>query len=242
MKILFHLTLLYFILYSLSYQVGDTYSYFSDESIQGGSIATSDNFCRDSTDYFNKHLDEACKDEVAKMCEDWPHLDNSLKKLIKEKCKDNSGLGNGCEDDTVDDPEDCKEPGTDPDNPAHGNNDNHPDKGNEKNKDNGPNDNEKQNNKDNQAKEESKSQNVDDKTEAPENDTDKPKEEEPKETPKKSEDESLNTEKPSQSIDGAEETQDQQVDKNNVTEKVPNKETIKPSTEGGEDSELEKSS
>ena len=100
---------LYIGLINLSFITGSTVSYFSDQENISGLVSNMEDFC-DDKDY---------------------------KKKYKTACKDNSGIGNGCEEVDMKE-EKCSEEDYDPDNPKHGDNDDHPKKGNPKNKNNGP--------------------------------------------------------------------------------------------------------
>lgn len=101
--------ILYIGLINLSFITGSTVSYFNDQENISGLVSNMEDFC-DDKDY---------------------------KKKYKNACKDNSGIGNGCEEVDMKE-EKCSEEGYDPDNPKHGDNDDHPKKGNPKNKENGP--------------------------------------------------------------------------------------------------------
>jgi YqxM protein len=101
--------ILYIGLINLSFITGSTVSYFNDQENITGIVSNMEDFCNDK----------------------------NYKKKYKQACKDNSGIGNGCEEVDIKE-EKCSEEGYDPDNPKHGENDDHPKKGNPKNKENGP--------------------------------------------------------------------------------------------------------
>jgi type IV secretory pathway VirB10-like protein len=93
MFIIFNLSMLFLILASLINITNNTYTYFTSTEGTNGQFSTMTDFCSDK-DY---------------------EKDN------KELCKDNSGIGNGCEE-----ADDCEEEKGDEDNPKHGNKDDHP--------------------------------------------------------------------------------------------------------------------
>jgi YqxM protein len=93
MIIIFNLSMLFLIIASFINITNNTYTYFTSSEGTNGQISTLVDFCSDK-DY---------------------------EKENKELCKDNSGIGNGCEE--VDE---CEDEIGDEDNPKHGNNDDHP--------------------------------------------------------------------------------------------------------------------
>lgn len=114
MQFIFLISLIYLSLFNLSAFVDHTYSYFNDSFKAEGLITNMQNFCDDNP-YLMSHLSQ-CEDTINEKCNE-KGKNHEFWKEHKDLCKDNSGLGNGCE--PVDDSTLCEEGDYDPDNPAH---------------------------------------------------------------------------------------------------------------------------